>query len=173
MGAVPTLFVGMKKGTDLELQNEADISGKVKETVTQLLDNEGVELVELSFIGRGRGRVLRFLVDKPGGITLNECSRLNLRIGEILDSLNLIEDRYTLEVSSPGLDRPLRGERDFERTIGKLVRVNIAMPVDGKTSWVGEVKKVESGKLLLTRLDGGILELPLNQISSARLEIEF
>ncbi|MBI3990950.1 MAG: ribosome maturation factor RimP [Candidatus Omnitrophica bacterium] len=154
-------------------QDEIDVLTKIKESVAQLLETEGVEIVELSFAGRGKGRVLRFLVDKPEGITLKECGQLNLKLSEILDTVDIIDESYTLEVSSPGLDRPLRHKRDFERVIGKLVRLTIATPLEGRTSMVCEVNKVETDSVSFKKLDGAIIDVPLNNIISARLEIEF
>ncbi len=131
------------------------------------------ELVEMTYRREGGGMVLRILVDKRGGITLHECARLNAEIGRTLEGANVIQEAYTVEVSSPGLDRPLRSHRDFERAIGELVMLRLVAPYDGRSEVTGEVAGVEEGAVVLRMADGTRLTVPLDDVSSGQRQVRF
>lgn len=146
----------------------------VRDAVGDVLASKGVELVDLSWRREGPRRVLRFLVDKPGGITIDECTQLNQTIGEILDREDLIPDRYALEVSSPGLDRPLVTKRDFERNIGRKVKIIMEKAVvDRENVVVGKLCQVDDENVVLVGRDGSSRIIPLKGIKKAILEVEF
>ena len=140
---------------------------KVKDLTSNLLRDKAIELVDIIYRREQGGMVLRLLVDKEGGITLGECSDLNSKIGDMLESEDIIFDKYTLEVSSPGLDRLLKTKRDFERVIGKKVRVHTYAPVNDKRDCEGVVSKVDDEKVVI-----GEVGIPLEKISKAKLKIE-
>jgi len=130
-----------------------------------------LDFVELIYRYEGRDLFLRVLVDKfEGGITLDECARLNRELGNILDEKNILENRFILEVSSPGLDRNLKTENDFKRSINKRVRFFLNDYINGKLEWEGIVNKVE-GPVVFVDTGNGLIELPLVKINKAKREI--
>ena len=146
----------------------------VRDAVADALPSQGVELVDLSFRREGSRMVLRLLVDKPGGITVDECTHLNQMIGEILDREDLIHDRYTLEVSSPGLDRPLVTKRDFERNIGRKVKITMDKAlIDREKIEEGKLCQVDDENIVIVGKNGTSKIIPLKGIKKAILEVEF
>lgn len=152
---------------------EQKVVEKVKKLIEPVLEENNVELVDISYRWERDRKVLRFLVDKPGRITLDECSHLNGEIGQILDETDTMEERYTLEVSSPGLDRLLVSMRDFQRVIGEPVKIVTSAPIEKKNVFIGRLKGVSEDKVLLESDEGLPQELPLQKIAKARLEIGF
>ena len=127
-----------------------------------------MELVDIIYRREQNGMVLRFLADKPEGIALDECACLNSEIDKLLESADIIPDKYILEVSSPGLDRPLKTRRDFERVLGKKIYLHTYEPVNNKRDYKGEVTSVDDEKVTVNET-----RIPLDKISKARLQIEF
>lgn len=149
-----------------------DFTQELKEIIRPLLDEEDVELVELSFIRRRNNSLLRLLVDKrKGGISLEDCARLNQRLGELLDTRNAIQDRYVLEVSSPGLDRPLKTKNDFLRCLGQKVKFFLNEAINGKIEIDGVINKVEDEAVIIDTREGA-LGIPLSRINKAKQIIE-
>ncbi len=145
---------------------------EVKRICLPLLSERGVELVDL-LISRGRRRfLLRFLVDKPAGITLDECARLNREISRLLDEENIVQEGYVLEVSSPGLDRPLRRTRDFERCLGQLVKIALHQPLNGQNVWIGFMDGVDEENVIIRAGKEESLRIARKDIALARLEVE-
>lgn len=147
---------------------------KVKAATAQLLQDEGVELVDIIYRRESQGMVLRLLVDKPSGITLNECTFLNTQISAILDEQNIIDQYYILEVSSPGLDRPLKTKRDFERVLGQSVVFHMYEMMDGHNNFAAKILEVKPQTVIVEReKDLKIIEIPLENIAKAKLEVKF
>lgn len=145
-----------------------EVLGKVKPIVEQLLSEQGLVLFDLTFRREGRDLILRILTDRSrGGITLDECSSLNNQIGLLLEENNIIQDRYILEVSSPGIDRPLREKKDFLRSKGGLVRFFLKEPFLGKLEIVGKIDEVKDETLIL-EIDSSKKELPISIISKGK-----
>ena len=142
----------------------------VEELVSPLLDKESVELVEILYRRESGKMVLRFLVDVPGGITLAECARLNNEIGKVLDESNMPLANYLLEVSSPGLDRPIKTVKDFLRAVGKKVRLLYSKDGREKVTYIGEVKSVDNESVTLA-MEGKEEVIPIDKIVKARLEV--
>ena len=145
----------------------------VREAIAPLLEERGVELVDMTYGWRGSGNVLQILVDTVGGIHVDECAFLNSRISEILDRLTLIEENYLLEVASPGLDRPLTTEHDFARTKGKEVRIFLKAPLFYRMEYEGTLEDLKGGILFLRLSEGTLLEIPLEQIGKGKRLIHF
>lgn len=121
---------------------------------------------------RGRSRsVIRFLVDKPGGITLDECARLNQEIGRFLDEKNIIQESYVLEVSSPGLDRPMKSTRDFQRCLGQLVKIVLRKPLNRQNVWVGVMEAVDEANVIIRTEEAETLRIAREDIARAGLEV--
>ncbi len=149
------------------------LTRKVREALAKTLESQGVELVDLIWRREAPGMVLKFLVDKLGGITVDECTHLNQMISRFLDAEGLIQERYVLEVCSPGLDRPLKTKRDFDRELGRLIRVKTRRPLEGGSAHVGTLREVDRKMIVIEKKDGMRLAIAFDQIASARLEVEF
>jgi ribosome maturation factor RimP len=130
-----------------------------------------LDFVELIYRYEGQDLYLRVLVDKfNGGITMDECAGLNRELGALLDEKNILESRYILEVSSPGLDRILKTENDFRRVLNKRVRFFLNDYINAKLEWEGAVNKVENSAVFVDT-GNGIIEVPLVNINKAKQEI--
>jgi ribosome maturation factor RimP len=154
---------------------ESDVARVVREAAHRVAADRGYELVDVE-IKRGRdGQFVRLYVDKEGGIGLSELESVSHEVSAILDAEDPIKGSYTLEVSSPGLDRPLKDENDFRRFVGRLARISSYEPVDGRRHWTGRLLEVGEGAVAV-RLESekdAVCRIPLGKIASARLEVEF
>ena len=138
----------------------------VRSVAEPLLAQRETELVELTIVP-GRSPTLRFLVQTAQGITLDECAALNRALSEVLDTNGLLQGSYLLEVASPGLDRPLRTRRDFERVRGRSVTVDLVQPFAGRGQLVGEVRDADETAVMLETKRWGTVTLPLTNIRRA------
>ena len=149
------------------------LSESVMETITPLLAAQGVDLVEMQFQQR-RGRwLIRIFADKEGGITLEDCRQLSFEIGQTLEAENLIPTSYVLEVSSPGLDRPLRTARDFQRQCQHLVTVFLHTPILEKMHYTGRITAVTEAHIMLQLPSDTPLAIPLSHLDHGVIELEF
>lgn len=143
---------------------------QIEKAVEALLAGEAAELVDLRYLREGGRWVLRFYVDKHGGVTLDDCERFSDRIGALLDALDALPHAYVLEVSSPGLDRVLKKEKDFIRFSGHQVKLRLKAPRDGQRRFQGRLGPVAQGRLTLEEPGGRSLEVALESIEEARLD---
>ncbi len=147
---------------------------RVRSVAMRVTGDLGFELVDVELKRAPGGQLLRLYVDKPGGISLDDLESVSQEVSAMLDAEDPIEDHYTLEVSSPGLDRPLRTEDDYRRFVGRLARVSSYEPVDGRRHWTGRIVACEGGVVTLELEKGeGQARLPLAKVSHGRLEVEF
>jgi ribosome maturation factor RimP len=148
-----------------------EIIARIEDMARPLADQLGLELVEVEY--RAGGDFLRIFVDRPGrGASMEDCSRLSRSLSAELDSNDPIPHPYNLEVSSPGLDRPLKGEGDYLRHSGKLARLVLAQPFDGQNVLTGHIGELKNSMVRIALRDGESVWLPLAQIRKGRLEIE-
>ncbi len=134
---------------------------------------EGLEVAWVELKRQGGSYVFRVFIERPDGNTgLADCERLSSRLGLLLDVEDPIETAYTLEVSTPGLDRPLHGEKDYQRFAGRLARAKLKEPFQGRRRLVGRLGGVRDGNLLLTEKDLGEVAVPFAILDSCRLEVE-
>ncbi len=135
----------------------------------------GFELVDVELTRSPGGTLVRLYVDKEGGIGLEDLESVSHEVSAILDAEDPINSSYTLEVSSPGLDRPLNSEADYRRFLGRLVRLSSYEPVDGRRHWTGRLTAFEDGVLeVALETEGGkVARVPFAKISHGRLEVEF
>ena len=140
-----------------------------------MTEARGYELVDVEVKRAAGGQLVRLFVDKPGGIGLDELQSVSEEVSAILDAEDPIPTTYTLEVSSPGLDRPLKSETDYRRSVGKLVRLSSYEPIDGRRHWTGRLLAVENGEvgLSLENEGGQAARIPLDKIAHGHLEVEF
>jgi ribosome maturation factor RimP len=129
----------------------------------------GLTLIEVE-VNRGRGRSLvRYYIDREGGVTVDDCAHVSQAVGRYLDAQDPIDGPYTLEVSSPGLDRPLRKESDFQEFAGSDVKVKTEIPVDGQTSFSGRLVGIIGGSVVVMGEGDTEYRIPLRTIKRARL----
>jgi ribosome maturation factor RimP len=150
----------------------SDIIETLKEQLKPVLAELKTEIVELTLRRESRGLMLRLIADKAGGITIDECALINNRLGDIIDEKGLIDDRYFLEVCSPGLDRPLRNKLDFDRVLGKAVDIWVSATVLGVRFLRGVVKRAEEESVIVERDDHSEVAIPYNIIDKARLNLK-
>ncbi len=148
---------------------------RIYELASDIAANEGVELYDIQ-IHSGRRSLLKVIIDKDGGVTVDDCEKMSKSLGALLDVEDFIKTPYTLEVSSPGIDRPLVRQRDFEKNIGKLIRLVTLEKIDNQTFFIGRISDVGDNWIRLSFDKKGRdkdLFIPLDKISKAKLEIEF
>ena len=143
----------------------ADLYGLIDKTVTQL----GYELVDLEV--SNRGKLLRLFIDKPEGITIDDCVLVSNQLGNVLAVENDI-DYDRLEVSSPGLDRILKKESDFLRFVDSKASIKVRMPIEGRKNFVGVLKGFADGNVLI-ELEGVLFNISLSNVDKARLVPEY
>ncbi|MBE3597993.1 MAG: ribosome maturation factor RimP [Limnochordaceae bacterium] len=133
----------------------------------------GIEVVDVEFQPGPRGRVLRVFIDKPGGVSVEDCRAVSVPLSGALDRLDPIPGPYRLEVSSPGVERPLRKAEDFERFAGREVEVHTYGPVEGRRHFTGRLKGLAGDRVQLEMEDGSMVALPREGISRARLRVRW
>jgi len=122
---------------------------RVRAVAAPIVRALGLELVDVECVGQGQGMVLRVFIDKPGGVTVHDCEQVHLSLGHALDVEDLVAHAYTLEVSSPGLDRPLKRREDYDRALGKQVNLKLRQPREGQWRVVGRLLAVDAQGLTL------------------------
>ncbi|MBS1114309.1 MAG: ribosome maturation protein RimP [Nitrospirae bacterium] len=148
-----------------------DMKKKIQELADSIAGQFAVDIVDVELSGSSRKPLIRIFIDKENGVTLDDCGKFSRALSALLDVEDPIPTSYVLEVSSPGLDRPLKVMRDFERSIGKLVRIVARTKIDEQYVFTGRLTRVEGEHIILS-FDDKEMEIPFDQISRARLEIE-
>ena len=151
-----------------------EIVDRVKELLLPILEEGGFELIDVEFIRGPIGWVLRIYADRPeGGITISDCQWISERIGTLLDVEDLIPHAYNLEVSSPGLDRPLKTRRDFERHVGMVVKIKTHEPMDNQRNFKGDVISTSGKGVTIHDVSRNAdVEIPYENIKSARVDVD-
>ncbi|HEX9022464.1 MAG TPA: ribosome maturation factor RimP [Geobacteraceae bacterium] len=155
-----------------------DVAARVKELAEPLAASLGLELVEVEYRQEGGRMVLRLFIDREGGVTLDDCAAVSRELAEILDVEDFIHSRYSLEVSSPGLDRPLRRAEDYQRFTGRLVKIRtfeLLQDDEGnrRKTFTGELLGLKGGIVRLRLKEGQTAGIPLEKVAKANLEFEF
>jgi ribosome maturation factor RimP len=145
---------------------------EVRQVVQPILQSEGLELVDLEYRREAQGWVLRFYIDREGGVTVEDCAEVSGEVGALLEVRDLIANAYILEVSSPGLTRPLKKPEDFNKFRNRLVKMKTFDPIEGRRNFKGILLGLEDEKVRL-KIEGQLYEIPLEGIAKANLEIEF
>lgn len=148
-----------------------EITERVRQVAEGYLKERDIEIVDIIYRREQQGMVLRLLIDKPGGVTIDECEELNNFLSVELDRIDLIQDRYVLEISSPGLDRPIKTDRDFERAMGKFLEVTTYERIDERKAHEGALIGMDKNSIVIESR-GISTVIPRDKIALARLKIE-
>ena len=140
--------------------------------VEGIVADQEIELVDVEYVKEQRGWVLRVFLDKPGGITIDDCQAVSLVLDMKLDEEDPIRGSYSLEVSSPGLERPLKKAKDFQRFAGRLAEIRTYSGVYGRKKFKGILQGLRDDQVLL-EFEGEVIEIPLDLIAKANLALEF
>jgi ribosome maturation factor RimP len=150
-----------------------DALERIREIASRVAAGEGLELVDVELHGSGPGAVVRVYLDRPGGITHGDCQNVSRQLGAILDVEDVMHARYTLEVSSPGLDRRLAKQTDYERFAGHQVSMTLRAPQAGRRRFKGKLLGFREGKVALETETGEVFAFDREQIERANLVPEF
>ncbi len=172
MGEKPTFLL------DIELKMPAiETSGlvqRITELGEQAATGTGLEIAEVQLRGAGKARLLRVYIDKPGGVTHADCELISRKLSNLLDEEDAIPgDSYTLEVSSPGVERKLAKPRDFERVVGQKIRLAVRQPIDGQTHFEGKLAGFADQTLQMETAPGQLVHVPLEHVQKANLKFEW
>jgi ribosome maturation factor RimP len=153
---------------------------QIRAIAERVARSHGLEIWDIVTRRETTGQVVRVFIDRPGpaatpeeSVSIEDCEQVSREIGTILDVEDPLPLAYTLEVSSPGLDRPLRDEQDYRRFAGRLAKIVVSEAVDNQKAFEGRLRGVENGTVLLEGPKGRMHRLPLQLITRARLEVEF
>ena len=149
-----------------------EVVDRVKSLIESYLEDHDIELVEIVYRREQGGMVLRLLADTLGGITVAECEALNNYLSEALDKEEVISEHFIIEVASPGLDRPLVNDRDFERAMGKELEIRMYEPIEGSREHQGKLIGMDKENIVLESSDISTV-IPRLKIAKAVLKLEF
>ena len=147
------------------------VAKRVGAVALPVLEEMGLELVEVQYRREQSGWVLRLIIDKQEGISLEDCAAVSREISQLLDIEDFVDQAYNLEVSSPGLNRPLKSMADFERFTGRMAKIKTIEPIAGEHVFIGRIKKTE-GETIILEIGRKEVTIPFSQVARARLEVE-
>ena len=145
----------------------------IQSIIERVTAREGLELVHLELVGPRNQSVLRIYIDKEGGVTHGDCELVSHQVGPLLDVEDLFPGHYLLEVSSPGVDRPLFKRADYERFAGRRVKIRTQAPINGQRNFRGQLKGIDGDVVRLEAEPGGEIEIDFANITKANIEFEF
>lgn len=138
-----------------------------------LVEAQGFELVDVEYVKEAGSWYLRGYIDKPGGITVNDCEVISRAFSDKLDEKDFIEDSYIMEISSPGLDRPLKKEKDFQRSLGKVVEIRTYRPIDKEKEFYGTLQAYDNHSVTIQEEDGQERTFDRKDLALIRLAVFF
>ena len=147
---------------------DREIVNNVSALLMPVLVDLGYDLVECEITGSPRGRVLRLYIDTEGGISIGDCERVSRSVGDVLAVENLLPFSYSLEVSSPGLNRPIRKREDFEKFKGSEIHLRTVLPIEGRSNYRGFLMGLDGDSILLS-VDGKTHSISIDNVDKARL----
>ena len=155
-----------------EMSKASEYEAKTEKLILPILERLSFELVDVEYVKEAGNWYLRGYIDKPGGITVNDCEAISRAFSDELDRDDFIEDSYIMEISSPGLDRPLKKEKDFIRSMGKLVEIRTYRPVEKQKEFCGVLHAYDDNSVTIDE-DGTLRTFDKKDIALIRLAIEF
>lgn len=151
----------------------ATVVAKVQEIADRVGASEGIEIVDVELLGGGAHRVLRIFIDRESGVTHADCELVSNSVGAALDEADLIPGQYTLEVSSPGVERKLKTLRDFSRFAGKKAKILLREPLEDRRQWEGLLAGIEEDRIVLEPKPGQTIRFALDQVERANLKFDW
>ena len=155
------------------MSKREDFEQRTEELLIPILEKYEFELVDVEYVKEAGTWYLRAYIDKPGGIAINDCVVVSRELSDLLDQKDFIDDSYILEVSSPGLGRPLKKERDFARSIGAEVEIRTYRMVEGRKEFTGVLEKYDSESVTVSYEDGTKQNFDRKEIALIRLAFDF
>lgn len=146
---------------------------RTEKLLLPIVERNRFELVDVEYVKEGSNWYLRAYIDKEGGITVDDCEVVSRALSDQLDQEDFIQDAYILEVSSPGLGRPLKKEKDFSRSIGEEVEVHLFKPLNQKKEWIGLLQAFDKKSVTIQTEDGEELQIPRADIARIHLTFDF
>ena len=146
---------------------------KTEELVLPIVEEHQFELVDVEYVKEGSSWYLRAYIDKPGGITVDDCEAVSRQLSDLLDEKDFIDDAYILEVSSPGLGRPLKKDKDFARSIGETVELRTFRAVEHEKEFTGILRDFDKDKLVIELEDNVVMDFARDNIALVRLAFAF
>lgn len=155
---------------DYQMKHSTD--ERIREIANRIAEENNLELVHTQVAGSSKNLIVRVFIDKPNGVTHDDCSIVSRRLETILDAEDFIPSAYTLEVSSPGLERELYSLRDFEKFAGSLAKVKTNQPFEGQKNFRGRIEKVTGEEIVFEDKTKGTVRFPYNAVAKANLEVD-
>ena len=146
---------------------------KTEELISPIIEEHRFALVDVEYVKEGSNWYLRAYIDKPGGITVDDCEVVSRRLSDLLDEQDFIDDAYILEVSSPGLGRPLKKDKDFARSIGEEVEIRTFRAVEHEKEFTGILRDFDKDKLVIELEDNVVMDFARDNIALVRLAFDF
>jgi len=166
VGFVPTFYFGFKT-----MQRDP-IAERIDKIAAQSAKENGVEFVHSEIVGSKRNMTVRIYIDKPAGVSLEDCSTVSRAIEAVIDADDFIPSPYVLEVSSPGLERPLFSIQDFEKFAGKKAKVKTSDAIDGQANFNGRITAVEGSEIVFEDKTNGTVRIPFDKVAKANLKVD-
>jgi ribosome maturation factor RimP len=154
----------------LNKKNGEQLAEVVRVLIEPVVVYAGMELIDVEYGREPSGKVLRLTIDKPDGVTINDCSDISRLVGDLLDAKDFLPGSYNLEVSSPGINRPLKKKEDFERFVGQKVLIKTKKLIDGRRNFKGILHGTREDFIVISS-EKTILNIPFDQVAKARLDI--
>ncbi len=165
------LPAGLLRGQ--RMTRKENYESRSEKLLLPIMEECGFELVDVAYVKEGGTWYLRAYIDKPGGITINDCETVSRQFGELLDQEDFIEDSYVLEVSSPGLGRPLKKEKDFERSLGEKIEIRLYKALDGAKEYTGVLEAYDKDTVTIRTEDDADMTIEREKIALVRLAFDF
>jgi ribosome maturation factor RimP len=166
VGLVPTFYFGFKA------MQHGSITERIDKIAAAAAKKNGVEFVRSEIVGSRRNSVVRIFIDKPAGVTLDDCSEVSRLVEEAMDAEDLMPSSYVLEVSSPGLERALVDIGDFERYSGKKAKLKTSEPINGQANFSGRIISVEASEIVFEDKTHGTVRIPFDKVAKANLKVD-
>ena len=155
------------------MSRREDYESRTEELLEPIVAEAGFEFVDVEYVKEAGTWYLRAYIDKPGGITVDDCEVISRKFSDILDEKDYIEDSYIFEVSSPGLGRPLKKEKDFQRSLGEDVEIRTYRPIEGQKEFEGVLKAFDKNTVTIAYEDDTEQVFQRNEIALIRLALDF
>ena len=163
---MPTFYFGFKT------MQQDSIAKRIDKIAADAAKQSGVEFVHSEIAGSRRNAVVRIYIDKPEGVTIEDCSTVSRAVEAVMDAEDFMPSAYVLEISSPGLERPLFSIRDFERFVGEKAKVKTLEPINGQANFSGRIAEVKASQIVLEDKTNGMVRIPFDRVEKANLKVD-